>query len=399
VAESLFFRFVGDDIEWVLFDGRGQMQQCQLGTIEEFCGATAEFTGRSVLVVPGEQVLLTTARVPSKQHRQIVQAVPYVVEEQLACDIEQCFFALGNRTAEGDIRVAVIDQEVVAGWIKKMSVFDFPVMTIVSENDLVAAQDGVQAIQDGERVHLGWHGGRGITAGMDELPLLVSLIRDVESLEIEADSARVERQLSELEASGIEVTTVPPKESSFLSLCLGYNAARINLRQGIYKPEEPRTKSQQVWRSVAVLLGLAVMLHLMLQFGQGWYLSSRASEVREETLALYRDIFPSDRNVRDIRRRWNSHLGSTASASSEFISLFARASRGLPTAGLTLNSVNFNESRGDLILQVTGSRSEALVQYTQQLSSQGMNAEIGTISQEDGSIRGSIKVRLSGGAS
>ena len=65
-------------------------------------------------------------------------------------------------------------------------------------------------------------------------------------------------------------------------------------------------------------------------------------------------------------------------------------------AGLTLNNVNFNESRGDLVLQVLGSRSEALVEYTQQLSGKGLDAEIGTITQEGDGVRGSIRVKLRG---
>ena len=78
------------------------------------------------------------------------------------------------------------------------------------------------------------------------------------------------------------------------------------------------------------------------------------------------------------------------------MALFAQSSRGLMSAGLTLSNVNFNESRGDLILQVEGRRSEELVQYTQQLTGQGLSAEIGTITQENDGVRGSIKVKAGG---
>jgi len=52
-----------------------------------------------------------------------------------------------------------------------------------------------------------------------------------------------------------------------------------------------------------------------------------------------------------------------------------------------------------LILQVQAPRSEQLVGFTEALTARGLNAEIGTISQEANQVKGSIKVRSGGGAS
>jgi hypothetical protein len=46
-----------------------------------------------------------------------------------------------------------------------------------------------------------------------------------------------------------------------------------------------------------------------------------------------------------------------------------------------------------LILQVIGKRSEELVEFTQRLTREGLDAEIGTINQDSGTVRGSIKIR------
>ena len=68
----------------------------------------------------------------------------------------------------------------------------------------------------------------------------------------------------------------------------------------------------------------------------------------------------------------------------------------IPGSNLVLNNVNYNESRGDLILQLETSRSELLILFSQTLTKLGLNAEIGTINQGEDSVRGSIKVKALG---
>ena len=65
---------------------------------------------------------------------------------------------------------------------------------------------------------------------------------------------------------------------------------------------------------------------------------------------------------------------------------------------LVLSNINYNDSRGDLILQVQASRSEKMVAFVQQLTAQGLKAEIGTISQEADLVKGSVKIKSGGGA-
>jgi len=405
VAETLFFRKAEDGLQWLLFDQYGNKKEEGQDLLPAFNERFDDtFTGRTIFVVPGEDVLLTLANVPSRQYRQIVQAVPYVVEEQLATDVEDCFFALGARNSKGEILVSVCDLDAMEAWVEFLSQVNPDVDTMVSETSLVpvaAAEETVHAVVDGHRVHVRQGNGHGLTLPAAQLPLALGAGIDETGVTVTGSEAAFENlslQLGELEAAEKAVDRQFIEENGFYLLCCQYKGAETNLLQGPYKVEVKRSGGQMVWRSVAVLTGVAVLLHLLLQAGQGVFLSRKASEYQEATSSLYQSVFPNDRNVRDVRRRWNSHLGRSGGESGgDFIPLLAQATQDLPGAGLTLQNVNFNESRGDLILQVLGDRSESLVQYTQQLTSGGLDAEIGTISQEGDSVRGSIKIR--GGAS
>jgi general secretion pathway protein L len=147
-------------------------------------------------------------------------------------------------------------------------------------------------------------------------------------------------------------------------------------------------------------------LHLSLLLGQGIYLDLTGDQYALEVNTLYGEVFPNDRNdrndrnVRDVRRRWGAHInGGGGLDDGQFLSLFRETAAQLPGSKLTVNNINYNKSRGDLILQLTAAQSEHLVSFSELLNKIGLQAEIGTISQQDDSVRGSVKIKSFGGAS
>lgn len=390
MADTLFFRQSADSFEWLKFNGQGQLLAAGESQLAEI-----EVDGHAIFVVPGANVLHTTAVVPSRQYRQILQAVPYVIEESLAVDIEACFFALGDRTAQGEIEVAVVDLELMRTWYEEIATSHLDVAVVVSEHDLVNAGDSNAVLLDEGRAHIDLQNNASVTLPEGELALAAEVLEEGVQLDIWSASTlapKVDLQLKELEAAGVQVERLESTETPFERLCRGYTGAEINLLQGPFKRQERQSSRINVWRSVAVLAAAALFLHIAGLAGQGWYLQTKASKFEDETRALYAAIFPEDRNVRDIRRRWNAHLGKQQTTDGGFISLLSRSTRQLDGSGLTLININFNESRGDLVLQVIGKQSEALVEYSQALISMGLDAEIGTITQDDDGVRGSVRV-------
>ena len=132
MADTLFIRPSGDHWQWQLFNSAGRPSDSGEGDADALQLAAGEdFEGTVIGVVPGESVLLTTAMVPTRQQRQIVQAVPFVVEERLATDLEDCFFALGTHNSDGEIEVAVVDRELLEGWIEAFDSVGYRPSTVV----------------------------------------------------------------------------------------------------------------------------------------------------------------------------------------------------------------------------------------------------------------------------
>ena len=391
MADSLFFRKSDSGFEWLRFNGQGQLLSQGTSELEEL-----DFEGRAVYVVPGSDVLLTTAAVPSRQYRRIAQAVPYMIEENLAVDVEDCFFALGDRTAQGDIEVAVVGFDIMQSWFDEIEQPGLNVTALITEHELVNAEADSAVVLDRGQAHIDLAGNGSVTLPEIELRLAAAGLEEGDVINVWTSAAitvPVDLQLKELEAAGFRVERQESSESPFERLCRGYSGTEINLLQGVFKKQEHRSEGFNMWKSVATLAVAALFLHVFGLVGQGWYLHSKAADFEVETRAIYAKTFPNDRNVRDIRRRWNSHLGKQETTDNVFISLLSRSTRQLAKPGLSLVNINFNESRGDLVLQVLGKQSEALVEYSQTLIGQGLEAEIGTITQDDRGVRGSIRVR------
>ena len=64
-----------------------------------------------VLLLPNSEVVLTTVNIPSKNKKQLHQAIPYALEDTLAEDIENLHFAIHQQTALGDSHVAIINRK------------------------------------------------------------------------------------------------------------------------------------------------------------------------------------------------------------------------------------------------------------------------------------------------
>ena len=204
MADLFFYRASGDSYEWLQYDSQGVLTAEGEGDAAVLVAAASESDAERVLVVPGEKVLYTHAKVPSRNARQIAQAVPYVIEEQVATDVEDCFFALGDRNADGDVNVAVIDRSQMDAWAALPGELGIETTRMVSEPSLTArSEDSAVAVLDHGRIHLRV-GGSLMTIPAEDLALVVSLLPErPEALQLTARE-------DEVSAVQLAVDEIPP---------------------------------------------------------------------------------------------------------------------------------------------------------------------------------------------
>lgn len=408
MTENIYIRLAGQHVEWLVMDPAEQHPRLRgEAPIDELGARLADITwlGSTVVLLQAEDVLLTRASVPSKQARQILQAVPFAVEEQLASDIEDCHFALGGRYDSGEVSVAVVDRRLFEQRLDSLRQVNICPEIVLVDVLQVPLDGSVSLLVDHDRLLIRTGAAAGLSFPLEQMVQAIGLLSVAQRADLIIRVAADQRETIDLAVNQVNAeynmscSVVEQDLDSLEYLCRGLDWRGLSLLQGEFQVKQPSTGRRGIWRSVAILGLVAFVLHLTVLFGQGLYLERQAQEFELAAQQLYAEIFPTDRNVNDIRRRWRAKLADAGNnTNSDFVSLFAAAAKNLPGSNLVLGNINYNDSRGDLILQVTASRSETMVAFVQQLTVQGLKAEIGTISQEADVVKGSIKIKSGGGA-
>lgn len=404
MAERLFISLshMPEAAEWMLLDSLSGVARLHgAGSFDEFAEQLEEldFKGEVVAFVPGQDVVTTSAHVPTKHERQIVQALPYIVEEQLIEDVEHMHFAVGKRLDSGELAVAIVARDKMHDWLEQLRGVGVEPQVLAVEYLCVPSKGERTILLERDRALVRMGKYQGLSIEKDNLSLLLSL--DDEETEVRflvpSDSLAEEQllfdQLSAERAGGFPVDELSC--SPFETLCREFDASTINLRQQEFRASDQSSEHGMGWRAVAALAVAAIALHLLLSLAQGGYLYMEAESISADARSLYTDVFPNDSNVRDLRRRWQAHLRrASARTSDDFLCTFRNAAKNLQSSNLQLENVNFNETRGDLILQVRAPSSDQLVAYSQAVINAGLKAEIGTITQEENFVRGSVKIAV-----
>ena len=405
MVENLTVRFFPDSVDWIFQDKNGRCLSSGKGQLEEiFVDQPLDEVSFKVSgILAGEQVLLTSITVPSKPTRQIIQVVPYLAEEQLASDVEDCFFAIGKRTGD-ELSIAVVDRAWFEGILDSLKAVNLSPLVMAVETDLLSLPDQSAIYIDDERAHLLLSARKGLSTEIDQLSQLVTLTspelsETVSVVRFVDDHPKVELVLDEIAT----LDTLNLVHESQPGSCLEYMASRINsssldMLQGPYAVRKKQNGSGS-WLKTVVWATLGLLLfQFCLMLAEGIYINNQAEALATESEKLYRSVHPRDKSISNMRRRWNGHLGQVnPSAKTGFMGLLSQAAAPIRANGLEIQNINYNESRGDLVFQLEAQRSEQLMLYVERLSDQGMDAEIGTISQDDGRVRGSIRIRSGGG--
>lgn len=428
MSENLYIRFeptkteennLSDRLQWLSLDdatgeinGRGQGQPADLAAILR----DGDFDGEVRVLAPTESVLLTKASVPSRNQGKILQAVPFVVEEEIASDIDDCHFAIGERNEDGSVNVAVVDKSEISNWLSVLAEEEIIPDSIKAEVlQLPFDNQPVMLLEDNKLLYRRspW---QGMATDKDLLLTLASLspevklsglkiilLKQTETVTSEAieedDKAYIQAIKDNLQEqiegdAGVEISIETKDGSGLEVFARNYDVKSIELLQGDYRVEKKKkNQPRSTWKLAVVFAGCAFALQLLILLTQGIFLDSQASRYEEEVKNLYAKTFPKDKNVRDIRRRWQAHLNGGNNPEGDFMQLLGIAGSGLAGSTLVLENINYNKSRGDLVLLIRAPRFEDLASLNQQLSEKGLETQIGNVSQDGQSVRGTLKIK------
>ncbi len=402
--------------EWLHKPSEAGYQQChwQTGILSELPPHSA--ATQITLLIPTEWLLLTQVNLPNQkkrvQQKHIQQALPFLVEENLAADIDNQHVAMANRKGE-EISVAIIERNRLQQLLTQLSEMDI-IPDAVTLDGLTlpkhthsTTQTSATLLLEQYRSSLRTDTDLAISVSSDNTAALLDSWQEQNpdsELHIYSTSPEIaEKWRIQLESSaGAQGITLIDHSDSIYRINPNISSwgTSLNLLQGEFAPRKKRQQSSVNVRLPAMAASVGLVCYIGYLLLGGFYFQYQAEQQYQQTLDLYRSYFPDDRRIVNVRTQTRNHLNNTAAGqSSEFLALLEKfAQHWQPQASnLQMQQIRFNRQRRELIIELNSKSITQLDQLRNQLSAQGLTAELLSAIEETNGIRGRLKLTANKG--
>ena len=333
------------------------------------------------LVLPVEAVTVCAVRLPTQKARWLRQALPFAVEELLAEDVEQMHLALGEALADGRHRVYALRRRWLADWLALAA--DKAPQAVLCDADLLPGP-GTALCWLWQRWLLGGEGPARLALDSEAWPVLAPRCAEPRIAHGPAGQPALD-----------PVDEQQRLEDPFAWLA---GLTGCNLAQGEFALRQGGGDWSR-WKPLLGALGLCVLMQWGFYQAQGWQLRGAAQAYEQDSEALYRELFPEDRKLINLRAQLDQHLASGAgSGQGRLLATLGQASGALLAEGgqIQVQQLDFSDSRGDLSLQIQASGFDTLERLRERLIEAGLAVELGSASREASGV--SARLVLGGGA-
>ncbi|MEM7217555.1 MAG: type II secretion system protein GspL [Pseudomonadota bacterium] len=418
---TLFIRVAGPAItldeagqleaEWLIGEPDGGVRaegRTDLRGLSELVDPDSEWIknrANVVLLVPTDLVLNVNCDVPGRNAAQVRRALPFVVEEFVATDIESMHVAAGEFRRGEPIRASVIERKMLEDWLRLLEQAGIRPGYAMVDADLLGARAGEGSfLFDGNQLLVRTSE---TTASLDPENLEFVIGSIVEQCGDEPQLEIINGTLDPLLVAQLPPeTTVDVTELEAGETVLGFLAQRwlrkgpstdmVNLLQGDYAVSLDRGSSGGGWRSVATLAAAWFGIALLALGAKGIYANMQAEKLNDQTASLYKDIYPAARRVPpNPQRQMTLYMGGTAEETADFIPLLARLSSHMD-AGVKLRSVNYQGTRKELSCELILSGFDALEGLKDKLDGEGLGVDISSADQQADGVHARLRIRSPG---
>ena len=280
----------------------GKRQQQDRFTSGDWKRVRSVSRGRKVIVLlTSDEVVLTSTIIPSKNRKQLLQAIPYALEDTLAEDIENLHFAVHqeNDNTDNKAQVAIINRTVLIetlDFLKSKNItpnYVLPdLLTQKFESDAWSISYVNNDGQISASVRLGQFDGFVSSADMLEMFILEPLEKHApKTIYSNTKTENLPKSLQEISNSYIEADTIDYNSA--------ISALPLNLLTNFVRRANQQTSSinWKAWRPVALLGGVLASIWMGIFFWQNTLLQNQSNQLKTQIEQVYKDTFPKGRIV------------------------------------------------------------------------------------------------------
>jgi general secretion pathway protein L len=406
MAESLFLQLPRADApaRWLLVDTLGnRIGHVQQGSLADLA---PQAKGRRITaLLPAERVTLLHVEVPSRNPQKVLQAVPYMLEDKLAEDVENLHFALGTRSDAGQL-VAAVGRAHLREQLDALAAAGLEAAHLVPDVCAILPEaDAVVVALEGDTALVRFPDGGGF--GTDQALAAHLLRRRL------ADNTAVTRIVmhgspQEMDALDTALADLPlerqrrPLEGGMLPLLANslVHQRGLDLLQGEFKNQTPMQEHWRQWRLAAILLAACLLLGLAQQVTSYLRLRHQAAALDAQVLQVFTQAMPgsrvqADTEVQQMKQRLAELQGGNSAGS--LLALLDALGTGLGSnPSIQVTAVSYQG--GSLQAQLQAADISALDALKGLLNKQsGISANLDSVNAAGSQVTG--RIVLSGGAS
>lgn len=393
MSEQLIIRLgsrAGDTISWLVWASHSAevIASGEIANTDELADLAERVGNRpAIALVPASDVVLKQVSLPTRPTRQILQALPYMLEDEQAEDIDQLWLALGDleqQDSQYQQQVAVVKRARMDDWLSWLQQAGFKVVRMLPDALLLPDNPLPACIElnkqwlikqgpwQASAIDSSWWPQYLALAALPNIasysPWPADIMQSQQSMEPELPLVLLARQLQQI---------------------------NFTLLQGPYAPKRQTNKYWQQWRSTAALAASCFGVYLLVQSLAIWQLDRQLTQVQQSSLAEYQQAFPGETIV-NLSRQVEQKLATVGmgSETAGFLTLLNALQRQLAEVGdINVDSLRFDAARTELRFSANAGGFQNFERLKTALEGAGYVIEQGALSNDGARVQGTVVMR------
>lgn len=385
---------------WLLLEDGVQPGRLRHGTLAD--AATDALHARLTVYIPAEDVLLTRVRLPAGRRSQLLDALPYALEDDLIEDVDQLHCALGPKLGDQAFVAAVIRKSRLEAWLARLQAAGIQPRRMLPDALLLPWQPGHWSLAcEAGRAFLRCDHSLAWACQAAMLPALLDrqLVRDPPPARIDVygcDEPELQAVCARHGVTTVSHASSQAVELPALALQAGLPGSELNLLQGAYAPRSRTRQRLRPWYASAALAAGLLLLVLAGRTYENYRLQEQNRQLAQRIEQVFRQAFPEVKRVVNPRAQMRHRLarlrGEAGAADQGFVELLARVAPVMSqTRGLQLQTLRYQNGRLDLQLEVRDL--QTLEELQNRLTAKGgLKIELKSANASDNKVQGRLLI-------
>nr|WP_320126928.1 type II secretion system protein GspL [uncultured Shewanella sp.] len=393
MSERLFIR-LGRTAEqacsWLVWSEQEQeiIASGELANAQGLSTLTERAGNRPVdVLVPAAAMTLTSVHLPEKGQRQALKALPFMLEEALAEDVDAMHFTVGPRDGDA-LSVVAVAHEQMQTWLSCLTEAGLKVKRIVPDClALPLLECQWAAMNFGNELLLRTGLATGQSLPLPWLPIALEQLRPAQG-EVSVAS------YTDMQLEGVELKP-QSLELPMLVLARGILHAPVNLLSGVYTPKREYSKQLMMWKSAAIVIAIACVLALVNKGLTIHQVNGQIADLKAQSESIYQQVVPGNSRIVNLRSQMESQLRALQGQGSgaEFFAMLdglQDAFKQVPE--LKPNSLRFESARNEIRMQVSA-KNYAQIEKFKEIVGRRFQLDGGTMNSGEDQVTSTLTLR------